>query len=233
MTGGPGDEPDEADDLLEVGSSRAQWITRLLNPPRRQHSWLQRALGLVVALAVGLTIGLATHRKAAHPAPTQPVQHDVARISMPTVRALATHPGPLVSYVRQSSPAHACALVAVGHSPARTISRAIQNAFPEYTFKDAATTLDQTTGLCSIDVRATRPGAVLVVQIASPTAHTARASYARLETGVETDGDVTTKYALALNESGWRLLVGAFGRSAYLPSAQALMSLAQERSLTW
>jgi hypothetical protein len=233
LSGAPGDEPDETDDLLEVGSSRAQWLTRLLNPPRRQHSRLRSALGLALALALGLTVGLATHRKADHPAATQPVQHDVARISMPAVRAFATHRGPLVSYVRQSSPAHACALVAVGHSPARTISTAIGNAFPGYKFKDAATTLDQFTGLCSIEVRATRPGGVVVVQIASPTAQSARTAYARLETGVETDGAVTTKYALALNQSGWTLLVGAIGSSAHLPGAEALMRFVQEPSLTW
>lgn len=237
MTGGapagaPGDEP-ETDDLLEVGSSRAQWLTRLLNPPRREHSRLRSALALVVALSLGLTVGLATHRKGADRAPERSVQHEVAQISMQAVRALASHRGPLVSYVRQASPARACALVAVGHSPVRTISVAIRRAFPGYTFEDAATTLDQFTGLCSIEVRAARPGGVVVVRIASPTAHVSEASYTRLETGVETDGGVTTKYALALNQSGWTLLVGAIGRTAHLPGAEAMMRFVQEPSLTW
>lgn len=228
--GRPDDEPDEPDDVVEFSGTR--WLTRLMNAPRPGRNQGRRVLGLVIALAIGLTVGLAVHRSATHQA-QKSASHDVAQISMPAVRALARHHGPLVSYIRQTSPAHACAPVAVGHSPTHLISAAVHHAFPDFAFRDAATTLDQFAGLCSIEVRETRPGATVVVSIASPVAHAARAAYTRLETGIESDGQVTTKYALAVTRTGWEVLVGAIGTTARLPGAGSLLSLAQDPSLTW
>lgn len=233
--GNPLREPDETSgdaEVLDAGSARAGWLMRLMNPPPRKRSRWRSGLWLALALAVGLAVGLATHPKSTRVVP-QSAPHDAARISMATVRALADHDRPPVTYVRQTSPAGACATVAAGHSPRRAISAALRKAFPGYVFKDAALTLDQFTGLCSIQVRATYRGAVLVVSVASPAAQVVRATYVRLETGIETVGGVTTKYALALNETGWTVLVGATGQIASLPRADDLMRFVQDRSLTW
>lgn len=229
-SGGPDQRPAESDDVLELAGSR--WLTRLMNAPRPARNRWRRPLGLVIALAIGLTVGLSLHRSATHQ-PQRSASHDVAQASLSAVLALADHNGPLVSYIRQASQAHACAPVAVGHSPRHVIIAALHRAFPDFAFKDAATTLDQFTGLCSVEVRETRPGAVVVVSIASPVVHRARAAYTRLETGFESNGQVTTKYALAVNRAGWQVLAGASGTTARLPGAEQLLRLAQNPSLTW
>jgi hypothetical protein len=235
MTGrSPFGEPEEAlgdPEVLEVGSSRARWLTWLTNPSR-EHSRLYRGLGVGVALAAGLVVGLATHTNATREVPPSK-PYDISRISMTAVRALANQHGAPVNYVRETSAAGACRIVAVGRSPKRVISAAVRKAFPGYAYKDSAMTLDEFTALCSIEVRATYGRAVLLVRIASPTIHTRRAAYTQLETGIETDGDVTTKYALALNPAGWTVLVGATGPIARLPRAEDLMRFAQDPSLTW
>jgi hypothetical protein len=235
MTGGDFDG-DESEESLDLGGSQAQWFGRLWAPRRRRASRLIRVLGWTVALGVGLVIGLSVQTPAKHAAQQHqppPVPHEVARISMTAVRGLANQHGQLTSYVRQGSTAAGCALVPIGHSPARTISAAIRAAFRGYTVKDSGRTLDQNTGLCSIEVRATYRSAVLVVTVASPAAHPSRSNYTRVETGIETNAGVTTKYALAINKTGWTLLVGATGPGALLPDAEDLVRVAQEPALTW
>jgi hypothetical protein len=224
-------EPDDATELLELGGARAQWFARLWAARDRRTSRLRRALGWSVALGVGLAIGLALQPTAEHVA--TPAPKDVARVSMTAIRQLANQRGPLASYVRQASTAKGCALVAPGSSPGRAISAAIRSAFPGFTVKDTARTLDQFTGLCSIEVRATYRDAVLFVNVASPAAHPSRSTYTRVETGVETTDGITTKYAIALTRTGWTVLIGATGRSAILPGANDLVRTAQEPALIW
>jgi hypothetical protein len=231
MTDGPGGEPREDDDILDLGGSHARWFETRWSAPRWASSRRAQAFALTVALAAGLTIGLMMNRAAKPPA-VRALQHDVSRISTTAVRALANQ-HELTNYVRQDSPAGACALVAVGHSPARAISRAIRAALPGYVLLDAGGTLDEYTGLCSTEVRATCRTSTLVVRVTSPAAHATRSAYTRVETGIETNDGATTKYALAINETGWTVLVGATGRSADLPRAQDLVRLAGDPVLIW
>ena len=228
---GPEFDDDEGADVLELGGSRARWFGWLWTP-RRLSPGVQ-ALGWTIAVGVGLLIGLhsatSTDRAAQRPVT---VPHEVARISLATVRELAGRQV-LTDYVRQTSAAGSCALVPVGHAPQRIIAAAMHAALPGYTVRGVARTLDQFTGLCSIEVRATHRSDVLFVTVTSPPAHPSRAQYTRVETGVETDAGITTKYALALNPAGWTVLVGATGDGASLPGAQDLVRLSQEPSLIW
>ena len=236
MTGGDisGNEPEESLDVLELGGSQAQWFGRLWTPRGRRTTRALRVLGWTLALGVGLAIGLAVNGPDKHPAAAPAaVPHDVARISMATVRQLANQRVPLTSYVRQASTAKGCALVRVGHSPRNEIAAVMRTAFPRYVIKDVGRTLDQYTGLCSIEVRATYGTNVLLLTVTSPSAHPSRSNYTRVETGIETDGSITTKYALALNKDGWTVLIGATGRGASLPDAQDLVRASQEPRLIW
>jgi hypothetical protein len=219
-------------EVLEFGRAGTGRLARLFDPPALPHWPVIRGLGLTALLGVGLAVGLGTHGRTGHLlVPTKP--HDVGRISVAAVQALANQPGRLRSYVRQASPPGGCAPVPIGRSPARSVATTVHAAFPGYAFEDAGETLDQFTGLCSLDVRASHGDAVLVVTVASPTAHERRFAYTRLETGIETDGAVTTKYAIAVNGAGWTVLIGATGSNAALPRAADLIRIAQEPSLTW
>jgi hypothetical protein len=228
-----GAEPDEGPEVLDLGGSQAQWFGRLWTPRRRRTSRALRVLGWTLALGVGLVVGLSVRSSANHAtkAPVA-VPHEVARISMSAVRELANE-RPLPNYVRQASTARGCALVAVGRSPGRTISAAIGATFPGYVVTDQGRTLDQYTGLCSIEVRATYRNAVLFVNVASPPARPSRSTYTRVETGIESDAGLTTKYALTLSKDGWTVLVGATGPTAVLPGANELVRLAQDPTLIW
>jgi hypothetical protein len=150
------------------------------------------------------------------------------------VRGLAHHRGPLLGYVRQSSPAGVCALVAPGRSPVRLMSRAIRRVAPGYRITDSAMVLDQFTGLCSVQLRAVnRIHDILVVSVAAPPAHTSRSAFDRVETGIQGGSRVTTKYAIDHSRSGFRILVGATGPNRRLPRAQDLVRLASQPALTW
>jgi hypothetical protein len=150
-----------------------------------------------------------------------------------TIRALAAQRFQLADYVRQTSPAGACATVRVGSEPTDRIERAVHAALPGFTAKDSGRTLDQFTGLCSIVVRETSGRAVLTVTVASPTADPVRGAYTKIETGIASDAGGTTKYVRAITPSGWSVLVGATGQRTALPGVQSLVALAQETSLTW
>jgi hypothetical protein len=209
-----------------------RWLDRLLDPPQRERRRSWPVVALMLAAGAAAAHLATSHDAARHLAPAEQVR-DVSRVSLAAVRTLADPRAPLTTYVRQASDAAPCESVRVGYSPTRAILSAVRTSFPGYAFKDAGRTLDQYTGLCAIEVRATHAAAVVVVQVSSPATRTGRRPYTEVETGIETQGGVTTKYALALTGSGWKVLVGASGNSADLPSAQDLVRLSQDAALLW
>ncbi|MGH8981317.1 MAG: hypothetical protein ACRDWE_09905, partial [Acidimicrobiales bacterium] len=164
---------------------------------------------------------------------TSTPQTDEQADDVANVLALAAHRGPATDFIRQSSPPGACALVKLGHSPTATIARAVRAVLPGFTVMTIARTLDQFTGLCSLEMRSppTR-GAVLVVSIASPGGRS-RAVFDSVRIGFETTADASTKYVLTVTRGGWSVLIGATGIGAALPSAQDMLELARQPMLTW
>jgi hypothetical protein len=139
----------------------------------------------------------------------------------------------LANYVRQTSAAGACATVRVGTSPTDRIVHIVATNLPGFQLRDSGRTLDQFTGLCSLIVRETRPGAVLTITVAAPAARASTRSYTKIETGIESDATATTKFVRAETPTGWTVLVGATGRQSRLPSASELVNLAQQAHLRW
>jgi hypothetical protein len=139
----------------------------------------------------------------------------------------------LANYVRQTSAAGACTTVRVGLSPTDRIVHTVAMTMPGFHLRDSGRTLDQFTGLCSLIVRETRPGAVLTITVAAPALQPSALSYTKIETGIETDAGATTKYARAVTPAGWTVLVGATGLQSRLPSAADLVGLAQQANLLW
>jgi hypothetical protein len=88
--------------------------------------------------------------------------------------------------------------------------------------------------LCSVQVRASnRIADILVVSVAAPWKHSPHSSFDRVETGIESGPRTTTKYALDVSRTGFRILVGATGPDRLLPRAQDLVRLASQPALTW
>ncbi len=203
----------------------------------------------VIGVAAAAVIGAAVARSS-NPGPEQritsagPTVHNRGEIAAPapsarqstldTVRALARRAGPASELIREAAASGGCVLVPVGQSPARAIQHAVRSLLPAFTVTTTARTLDQFTGLCSLDLRSPRvAGAVLVVSVSSP-ARSARASFDHVSTGFETTGSGTaTKYVLTVKRDGWRVLVGATGSTAGLPAVEDLLTLAGRRGLTW
>lgn len=239
------DEPNrDSDELLDVGHASPNWMARLRRPEHR----LRYGAPLLICAALA-ALGLVTWRTLVHHstpplAPSRPAAAPSrpAAVPRPTfnsgpllaVRGLAHHRGPLVGYVRQSTTAGACALVAPGRSPVRLISRALRRIAPGYRITDSAMVLDQFTGLCSVQLRGiNRVHDVVVVSVAAPPTHAPHSSFDRVETGIQGGPRTTTKYALDVSRTGFRILVGATGPARRLPRAQDLVRLASQPALTW
>lgn len=232
-----GESRADIEDLLELGGGSPRWLRRL------GAKWAALRYGTPLLLCAALAVGgLVAWTTVGHsPSPTAAPSTRLGRTPRPafnsapllTVRGLAHHEGPLIGYVRQSTPVGACTLVKPGHSPLPLIGRAIHRIAPHYRVVDSAMVLDQFTGLCAIQLRArNKLGDVLVVSIASPPGHTRHAPYDRVETGFES-GPRSTTYALDVSRTGFRILVGATGPERGLPLSTDLARLASARALTW
>jgi hypothetical protein len=244
--------PVDEDDVLELGRQRSRWGSRLagaLTGPLRGLRYVAAAaacVGLAVAVLAALhparridgagRVALAAPQSSAPrtpptPGPARPNSYDAP---LRAVDALAHRPGALPSYVRQTSPAGACALVRVGRSPERTAERALARVTPRFRVRDRAAVLDQFTGLCALQLRADDvAGTVLVISVVSPTKHHRTGPYDRVQTGFELTPRYATKYAAVTTRGGFNVLVGATGRSRSLPTDRQLIELAHDPALTW
>jgi len=225
-------DPAEAEDVLDIGTSGPRWVARLLRPASERVARVSAGLGALAVAAV--LVGALAQTDPGTPA-ADTGRHDPTHSgrTIAAIRALAAQRFQVADYVRQTSPAGSCATVPVGSAPTSRIERTIHAALPGFTAIDSGRTLDQFTGLCSVIVRETNGRAVVTVSIASPTADPVRGAYTRIETGIASDADGTTKYVRAITPAGWTVLVGATGRRTTLPGVQTLVVLAQESSLTW
>jgi hypothetical protein len=234
----PEGQPDaDLDDLLDVGRAPPRWLGHV----SAQWARLRYGTPLLVCAALVVT-GIVAWTTVEHGNSPAAAPSTVLTRGRPpfnsapliAVRGLAHQAGPLFSYVRQSTPVGACALVKPGHSPLPLISRAIHRIVPRFRVMDSATVLDQFTGLCAVQVRAkNRVGDVLVVSIASPTEDASHWTFDRMETGIAIGPGPTTLYALNITTRGFRILVGATGPDRGLPGSDDLLRLANARAMMW
>lgn len=212
---------------------------------RSRHLRLFRWTGAVAgAAAVAALVGVVAVDLRGNPGParsTQPAAtHRVVpgdgEASFMWVRVLAANQAPLADYVRSTSSHGACIVVAPGHLPDPVIEATVRAAMPGFVIRDLGRTLDQDTGLCSVQLRATNgsaPHTTLVLSVSSPSVAGQRLAQPKLGTGSQVDGGIVTEYASAQTVGGWTVVVGATGPiGAQLPSND-LLALAQDPKLTW
>jgi hypothetical protein len=226
------EQPNDAEDVLDIGSSGPGWLAHLAAPPperTRRAGWYAGGVAVAAVLVAALVHG-GSPPPAPRAAPHDPT-HSLRTLA--SIRELAARRSALADYVRQTSAAGACALVRVGLSPTDRVVHTVATSLPGFRLKDSGRTLDQFTGLCSLIVRETRPGAVLTISVASPGAQPPSRAYTKIETGIESDAAATTKYVRAETPTGWTVLVGATGHQAQLPTAADLVRLAQQAGLLW
>jgi hypothetical protein len=231
-------------DLLAAGDEASPWST-WVNLERGRHLRLFRWAGAVagaaaVAALVGVVVvdlrGNPGAARSAEPAATRRVVPGDGETSFTWIRTLAASQVPLTDYVRSTSSHGACVVVAPGHLPDPAIKSAVRAAMPGFVIHDLARTLDQDTGLCSVQLRATNrsaPRTTLVLSVSSPSVAGPRLAQPKLGTGSQVDGGIVTEYASALTVSGWTVVVGATGPLGAQPPSNDLLALAQDPKLTW
>lgn len=185
-------------------------------------------LALAVIAGVAVRAGTAEHA-VKRPAAT-------AHVAQPTpldrVAALAAADS-LTDFTRETSPAGACRTVPVGHDVAAAALAVVRPLLPGTQVIDSARTLDQFTGLCAFELRASGVGGTVVtVSVSAPGAEP-EPGLEHVATGSRTRAGVTTRYALAATTDGWTVLVGAVGDARLEPSVAALARTARERALRW
>lgn len=244
------DEPgsgaaERGEDLLELGRDGPGPLARLV----QHRPWLRpaAAIGAAGLIAAGIVLGShsgshepdvtsprPTHLATNPPPPVSHARPTFADTALAATRALAGQRGRLPDYVRQDSPAGACALVPPGRSVKETMTAAVERAAPGFRVQGFGMVLDEFTELCAVQLRARdAAGDVLVVSAESPGRRHPHTRFSRLQSGFEVSPHSVTKYATITTPAGFTVLVGATGRMRRLPSDRLLSSLAHDRALTW
>lgn len=225
------DEPVESDAGWRDGPGHAwtAWARRVPAGVR----WVAGA-----AAAAGVLVAYVAHQPETRPqpvvaAPSASPAGQPGDLTLALISAQARLRTPLVSYVRSGWTPGACRLVPPGRPPERAIAAAIRGALPGYAVRDSSRTLDQSTALCTVDLRATdRQHSTLVVEIVAPQVDDRR-PFTALSVDIRSDGTTTVSAATAVTASGWTVTVGTSGPDADQPSSQALLALAQNATMLW
>lgn len=205
------------DEQLPAGPASAWW---------RRVLWAACAAVLALAVARAVTSGRGD-------APARPVAQPAQPGPLDRVAALAAADA-LPDYTRETSPAGACPVVAVGDDLAARLLAAARRTVPAARLVDSGRILDQFTGLCAISLRVSGVGSTVVtVSVTAPGSAPAAGTRDRLTTGDRTRAGVTTRYALEQTADGWAVLVGAVGDPRLVPSATALGAAARDHALRW
>ncbi len=195
--------------------------------------WL--TVAVLVLGAVGAVIALTVTSQ--HGMPRRPAADAVAPNTrdqlIDGIVAEATLGNPLVSYVRPDATKGACRVVPVGSDPERTLDARLRDTLPGFRLRDAGRTLDQSTALCALQVRAEdRAGTIVLLEVAAP--HGAGPhDYTQVVVTATSYGDQVVSAATARTPAGWSITVGSVGPIADQPSSALLTRLAQDPLLRW
>lgn len=249
---------DEEEFLDDGRTSAPRW----LRPPTRERApnrWWRAGyvfLAVVVVIAVIRQVGMsdATPQSQASTSTPPPsttassvanpdrVSSDALPGPVDSIRALVSRPPGSTDLVRQNTPAGQCPLVTPGRPPESAIVHQARKILGRVSLIDAQRTLDGSTGLCALTLRARLTHATLAVSVTAPGPPSGGSPYSTLSTGpahpsertgAATQNGVTTEYALAKTTRGWRVLVGASGTRESLPDLRLLSALAAADALTW
>jgi hypothetical protein len=213
----PSLDDEDASEELPVAPGRSRWLRVL---------W-----GALAAAVLGVAVFRAVTADRP-PAPRPPARQAAQVTPLDRVAALAAA-DTLTDFTRETSPAGACRTVPVGHDVVAVVMAVVRPLLAGARLVDAARTLDQFTGLCALEVRASGVGGtVITVSVSAPGAQPAP-RLDRVTTGTRTRGAVTTRYALRNAADGWIVLVGAVGDARLEPSVTALARAARSGTLRW
>jgi hypothetical protein len=231
---GGADGPEAIDEIDAGGSLLPSRLARLVQtgPLRRATSVATAVLALVVAAAVVDAVATRPSIIAGIPsaAPIPPAT------SSPFERVLGlVQEKRLTGNIRQASEPSACTTVTPGHSPEQAVLTVLhEQLLQQPSGIETARTLDQFTGLCSLQVRVDEPGGVrLVVLISSPPGRPDLLTLDALEVGLENIGAQSVEYVSEAEHTGWEILIGAVGPPGALPRTSDLARAAGEPQLQW
>jgi hypothetical protein len=221
--------------LLQRGGDR---LRRLPRPIRLGAAAL---VGAVISL---LLLGRATLDRTTHASPSN-APHTVGRgnADRPTQRsqsgqsliiAKAVAAAPLVDYTRSTAQPGECAVVPPNTSPTRAVVLAAQRALPGFRIRDIGRTLDQSTGLCALDLRAVdSKDSAVIIEVVAPARAMTRPPFTIMNNEVTSDGTTATSVVSTSTPDGWSITVGAVGPVADQPSSTAMLALTEDASLRW
>jgi hypothetical protein len=229
----------QREDVLDLGRDsrgalvQQQWADRFDRIPRGTRWAVALAVGsLAVAgyFLLGAGPGHAPATVEAAPASEPHFANDQA---VDMVAATARDRTPLGDYIRSASAAGSCAVVPVGDMPERRLAAAVAKALPNYAVRDVGRTLNQFTGMCSLELRASDASrSTLVATIASPTRAT-KNLFDQTTVASRTDGNIVVSIVSNLTRTGWTITFGAVGPVSDEPSSAVLLELAQDPTLPW
>lgn len=228
------DEVDQLDEIDAGGSLLPRRLARLVPTGP-----LRRATGVATAVVAIVAAAGAVYAVASRPAvvagipaatPAQPAT------PTPFERVLGlVQSKQLTGNIRQASEPRACTTVAPGHSPEQAVLTVLrEQLLQQPSGIETARTLDQYTGLCSLQVRVDEPGGVrLVVLISSPPGRSDLLTLDAVEVGLENIGAVSVEYVSEDVHTGWQILIGAVGPPSALPRTSDLARAAGEPQMQW
>jgi hypothetical protein len=231
---GPGSDDQNVDEIDAGGPLLPSRLASALRTPRGR--WLTRGATVCAALVVAVAVSdtVATRLAVTDGIPRAAPLPAGATSPFERVLALVGEPH-LTGNIRQASEPGGCTPVAPGHSPERAVLTVLrQQVLSDPSAIDTARTLDQFTGLCSLELRASAPGGVrLVVLISAPPGRPGLFTLDAVEVGLENTGAVSVEYVAEAMHTGWQILIGAVGPPADLPRTADLTRAAGEPQLQW
>ena len=204
--------------------------------PDAKRSALRRRLGWGL-LASAVIAGAAVRAGTADPAvpkraTTGTTGHAAQATPLDRVAALAAADS-LTDFTRETSPAGACRTVPVGHDVDAAAMTVVRRLLPGAQLVDTARTLDQFTGLCALELRASGAGGTVVTVMVSAPPGRPEPRLDRVTTGSRARGGVTTRYAMDTAADGWVVLIGVVGDARLEPSLAVLAGTARDVTLRW
>lgn len=216
------------DDILDVGTDRRR--PRVL-------------IGLLVATVVAIAVVVVVQRQPAAepvaapstPLVTTPLPSRLAGIdetfSSVYLRARDAGTGEDVVHI---SDATSCKAVKIGTSPQHEAGLALQRGLHGYRLIDTSRTIDQTAGLCALQVRAhDSSGTVALLMVSSPSPDPVAHRRGLLETHTAPLEDLVVQYSRFTTADGWIVVVGTSGPRGRQPAETLLGALAMNSALRW
>jgi hypothetical protein len=141
---------------------------------------------------------------------------------------------PAEDIIRGGSVADECKSVQIGTSPQHAASAALRENLPGYRIVDTARIIDQSAGLCALQVRARDgSGNVALIIVTSPPLEPTLGRNQSLVARAGAFRDLFVEYAEFTTQDGWTVVVGTSGPKGREPSTTALGELASNPALRW